>query len=220
MNSGIISKEEKSKQIKPKADFNNLKSVFIVKIILSYIKRNKSLKIMKYNKYIQKRLDININDYKEYSQLYYSSIEIELKLEYNKYGKFINISDEEKEYYHIYFDNSNEEIKRNYLEKNEKVNSIKVIIDYQVTSFKGLSQWCFCIKSIFFNKFYRINIIDMSSMFYHCSSLKELNLSNFNTNNVTNMSEMFSKCGSLKELNLSNFNTVNVTTMTEMFRGC
>ena len=37
MNSGIISKEEKSKQIKPKADFNNLKSVFIVKMSMSHI---------------------------------------------------------------------------------------------------------------------------------------------------------------------------------------
>ena len=52
---------------------------------------------------MQKRLKVNINDYKEYSQLY-SSIEIELKLvdnKYgkfiNKYGKFINIPDEEKE---------------------------------------------------------------------------------------------------------------------------
>ena len=41
-------------------------------------------------------------------------IERELKLVNNKYyNNFINISDEEKEYYHIYFDNSNEEIKRN-----------------------------------------------------------------------------------------------------------
>ena len=42
----------------------------------------------------------------------YSSVEIELKLVEDKYNKaFINIPDEEKEYYHIYFDNSNEEIK-------------------------------------------------------------------------------------------------------------
>ena len=98
-----------------------------------------------------------VNDYKEYSQLY-SSIEIELKITINKYNEFVNIPDEDKEYYHIYFDNSNEEIKRNYLEENEKVKKIKVIIDFQVKSFKRLFYCCRCINSIFFKKFCRTNI--------------------------------------------------------------
>ena len=183
------------------------------------IKKKKSLEIFKYNKKLQKRLNININNYKEYSQLY-SSIEIELKLVDNKNGTFINIPDEEKEYYHIYFDNSIKEIKRNYLEDNEKVKMIKIIINYQVKSFKELFKYCKCINSIYFKKFYRNNITDMSGMFYDCSSLKELNLSNFNTNYVIDMSHMFYGCLSLKELNLNNFNTNNVTDMRWMFTGC
>ena len=83
---------------------------------------------------------------------------------------------------------------------------IKIIIDYQVQSFKKLFNYCKCIESINYKKFYRNNITDMSWMFYGCSSLKELNLNNFNTNNVTNMSCMFDGCSSLKELNLNNFN--------------
>ena len=124
MNSRIISKKEQSKE------FDNLKSNFILRKILNMIKINKSLVIMKNNKKLQKRLNISINDYKEYSQLY-SSIEIELKLADNRY-RFINIPDDEKKYYHIYSNNSNEEIKRNYLEENEKVKMIKIIIDYPV----------------------------------------------------------------------------------------
>ena len=120
---------------------------------------------MKYNKELQKRLNLNINDYKKYAELY-SSIEIELKLVDDKYGKFINIPNEEKEYYHIYFDNSNEEIKRNYLKDNEKVKMIKIIINYQVKSLENLFYNCKCINSIFFKKFYRNNIIDMEDMFY------------------------------------------------------
>ena len=92
-----------------------------------------------------------------------SSIEIELKLSDDAYGKkdkFINIPEEDKEYYHIYFDNSNEEIKRDYLKEKEKVNTIKMIIDYQVTSFKELFKNCKHINSIFFKKFTRINITD------------------------------------------------------------
>ena len=90
---------------------------------------------------MQKRLNISINDYKEYSQSF-STIEIELKPPSNKFGDFINIPDKDKEYYHIYFNNSNEEIKRNYLNINEKVKIIKIIIDYQVTSFKNLFYYC------------------------------------------------------------------------------
>ena len=56
-------------------------------------------------------MNLNIEDYKKYSQ-FFSSIEIELKLAENKYGNFINIPDKEKEYFHIYFENSKEEIKR------------------------------------------------------------------------------------------------------------
>ena len=63
MNSKNISKNEY------KTELDNLKSDFIFKKIISFMKRNKSLVIMKYNKKLQKRLNININDYKEYSKI-------------------------------------------------------------------------------------------------------------------------------------------------------
>ena len=154
-----------SRNISTKKEFEKLKSDFIFKKIISFIKRNKSLVIMKYNKKLQKRLNININNYKEYSEL-----EIELKLTDGKYGLFINIPDKDKEYYHIYFDNSNEEVKRNYLKYYEKVKLIKIIIDYQAKSFEKLFYYCDCIDSIFFKKFYKNNITNMSYMFYRCSS--------------------------------------------------
>ena len=138
MNSKIISKENQLNQVKSKIDFKKLKSDYFLIKIFDIIKKNKTLKIMKYNKKLQNRLNLNISDYKEYSELY-SSIEVEINLdgnEHNENDKFINISDEEKEYYHIYFDNSNKEVKRNYLEEKEKINKIKIIIEYQVKSFK------------------------------------------------------------------------------------
>ena len=130
----------KNEQLKESKNLENLKSDFFLIKIIDHIKKNKSLEFMKYNKKLQKRLNININNYKDYFQLY-SSIEIELKPADNIYGKFINISDKEKEYYHIYFDNSIKEIKRNYLENNEKVKMIKIIINYQIKSFKGLFKY-------------------------------------------------------------------------------
>ena len=109
-----ISDEEQIKKIKTKCDFEKIRSNFIFKKIYEYMKKNKKLEIIKYNKRLQKRLNLCINDYKEYSQLY-SPIEIELKIVDNKYGGFINVSHKEKKYYHIYFDNSAKEIKRNYI---------------------------------------------------------------------------------------------------------
>ena len=180
MNSRNIIKNEQ------KNEFENLKSDFFLRKLFAILNKNKSVNIMKYNKNLQKRLNINVNDYKEYSK-----IEIELKLVDNGNDKFINIPDNEKEYYHIYFDNSNKEVKKNYLEKNEKVKMIKIIIDYQVKSLEKLFFLCNCIESIFFKKFYRSKKTNMKLMFLECSLLKELNLSNFNTDNVTDMSCMF-----------------------------
>ena len=220
MNSRNVSRIEKSGQTNSKVDL--LKSEHIIKRILSYIKKNISLDVFKYNKKIQNRLNLSLNDYKEYNQLY-SSIEIELKLsddEKNKYNKFINILKENKKYFHIYFDNSNKEINRNHLTKNEKVKTVKIIIDHQIKSFKELFSYCDSVNSINFKKFYRINITDMSFMFYECLLLKEINFSNFNTQNVANMRFMFYGCSSLKELNLTKFNTNNVTDMSSMFSGC
>ncbi len=133
-------------------------------------------------------------------------------------GKFINIEEGDKEYYHIYYnDKKEEEIKSTYLNKKDKVSKINIIIDYHVKSFSNIFHYS---ETINFKKFYRNNITDMSYMFNGCSSLRELNLSNFNTNYVTNMSLIFFGCQSLKELNLSNFNTNNVTDMRYMFNRC
>ena len=58
MNSRIISKNEQTK------GFDNLKSNFILRKLFNILKENKSLNIMKYNKKLQKRLNISIDNYK------------------------------------------------------------------------------------------------------------------------------------------------------------
>ena len=94
----------------------------------------------------------------------------------NKYGNFININKENEEYYHIYYnDNENEQIKSTSLNENDKISKINIFIDYQVESFYDLFYYCECIESICFKKFYRNNVTDMSYMFFGCSSLKDLN---------------------------------------------
>ena len=68
----------------------NIKSKFILQKVLKNISKKKYLEINKYNKKIQKQLDLNINDYIEFSELN-SSIEIEIIPVKNKTGKFINV---------------------------------------------------------------------------------------------------------------------------------
>ena len=98
-----ISEDEESKQIKIKNHFKNRKSIFILKKIFNIIIKNKLLDIMKYNKKLQKRLNLSINDYKEYSEIF-SSIEIEIiPMKEHKYSQFINIFKGYEKYYHIYF---------------------------------------------------------------------------------------------------------------------
>jgi len=210
---------EKLKLNKSKNIFINLKSDYFLQKLFGYIQTRISLKIIKYNINLQKRLNININKYKDFSEKF-SSIELEIIPIQNEFGDFIQIDEEDKKYFHIYFNDNKEEIKKTELNKEDKVSKINIIIGYQIKSFKGLFSYCECIESINFKQFYRNDITDISYMFSGCSSLKELNLSNFNTNNVTDMSWMFYLCSSLKELNLSNFNTNNVTDMSWMFFKC
>ena len=62
-----------------KFDFsiNNIKSKYILKQILDNLHKLKLLQIIRYNKNIQNKIDINLKDYKEYSKQY-SSIEIDI----------------------------------------------------------------------------------------------------------------------------------------------
>ena len=198
----------------------NLKSVYVLKKLFNNLERKIILDVVKYNKNIKERIDIVINDYKEYFETH-SLIEIEIIPIKNKYDKFINIiNKEDKKYYHIYFNDDKKEIKRNCINKGDKVKKIKIIIDYEIKSFSRLFSSCNCIKYIYFKKFHRKDITDMSGMFYNCSSLKELNLKNFDTKNVANMGYMFYNCSSLKELNVKSFESNSVTNMGYMFYKC
>ena len=215
-------KKVKPNKYETKNKLKKIKSDYILKRIFDNLPKKKSLKVIKNNKLTQKRLNIDINSFKEFIEIY-SSIEIELILNqtqnwyFKNYKNFINYKKEEENYYHIYPDNGKDEIKRNYLDKNDKITKVNIVIDYQIKSFENLFKDAKCIEYIDFIKFYRNNINNMSCMFYGCSSLKEIKLSNFNTDNVTNMSYMFYGCFSLKEINLSNCNTNNVTNMRSIF---
>ena len=182
-------KKNESAKLNPITE--KIKSDYFLQKLYDNMTKKKKLKIVKYNKRIQNRINLSVKNYKEYSETF-TPIEIEIIPVEDKCGKFININKNDELYYHLYFNDNKKEIKNKYrIEQEDKVTKIKIIIDNPVTSFRKLFFNCKCIESINFKKFYRNNITNMSSMFYECSSLKELNLNNFNTNNVTNMNFMF-----------------------------
>ena len=185
----FLNKKRQSKQNIDKSILENIKSKYILEQIFDNLSNDKKLIIIKCNKSLRNKLGIKKIDYKKLSE-----IEIEIIPDKEKEGKFINISEEDKSYYHIFFDNNNEEIKSTILSKNHNINNIKVIIDYQVKSLKKLFEKCKCIESVNFKKFYRNNIEDMSNLFFECYFVEKINLSNCNTKNLIDMSGMFFRC--------------------------
>ena len=98
------------------------------------------------------------------------------------------------DFFHIYFNDNKEEIKRNYINKFDKVVKIKIILEYPIKCLDILFRGCKCIKKINFIKFKRNDIKHMPCMFRACSSLEELNLSTFKIHNEISMHKTFWKC--------------------------
>ncbi len=153
---------------KTKNIFDNLKNDYFLIKVFDYLNKKIALDIIKYNKKIKNRINININDYKEYSEKY-SSIEIEIIPEIGKYnkqydGKYYFINTEER-YCHIYFNNNKKEMKRCYINEDENIKIIKVILRKPDSSLRNLFYRCKWNKSINFKKFGRNDITEMSDMF-------------------------------------------------------
>ena len=72
--------------------------------VLEIANKKRVLEAIKYNKNIKEKIHININDYKEYSEIY-SSIELEIIPIAFNFGRFIEIKKGEESYFHIYFNN-------------------------------------------------------------------------------------------------------------------
>ena len=115
-------------------ELKNLKSNYVFQKVFNNLTKKKSLEILKYNNKTKQRLNLNINDYKKYCEIY-SSIEIEIRAKNKEKFKFINIKESEKKYYHIYFNDNEKEIKRDYIIKYDYVTKINIRIDYQIGSF-------------------------------------------------------------------------------------
>ena len=75
----IINEKEKLELINSNNKLSLIKCDYILKILFDIIDPKRALMSIQYNKYIQKRIDININNYKNNYEIY-SPIEIEIEI--------------------------------------------------------------------------------------------------------------------------------------------
>ena len=106
-----VEEQGQSKLIAANNQLKKVKSDYFIQKFFGYMPKRKSLETVRYNKSIQKRINININHYKAYSEEY-SSIELDIIPMKGEYGEFININKEDKKFIHIYFnDNKKKKLK-------------------------------------------------------------------------------------------------------------
>ena len=111
-----------------------IRSKYIVITIFENLGQKKLLNIINYNKKYQKLMNINLKDYKNE----FSKIEIEIIPKENTYGDFIKVSKNTQ----IYFNDNKEEIKRNFITKDDDVAKIKIIINNKIKSLSRLFYDC------------------------------------------------------------------------------
>ena len=173
--------KDNNKKLKNRSLIDNIHSKYILKVIFGYIIKRHSFQIIRYNKTIQRKADITLEDYHKQYKLY-SKIELEIiPME----RRDLNLNDiirrdYNKSYYHIYINNNKKELgpKSDTL-YNAKVKKIKIIIDTEFESLKGLFMDCIDISKLKFLRYKRIDVTDMSDMFSGCINLVELDFSKF-----------------------------------------
>ena len=115
---------------------------------------NKGILIIRYNKTLQNKIDLNLRDYINIS----SRIEIEIYPIENTDIFYINLSKPEKgDNFYYYFNDDKKGIKDYdyFIQINDKIKKINVIIEYENLSFNniGLFEGCKYIRKINFIKF-------------------------------------------------------------------
>ena len=92
----------------------NIKSLFFVRIVFSFVEEKQKLKILKYNKSFQKTINISINNYKHFKGKY-------IIYESDEYGKEYNGYDDNLLYEGEYYNGEKNGIGREYDDEGELI---------------------------------------------------------------------------------------------------
>ena len=150
-----------------------IKSKYILNRVFKYISKGTFLKLLSYNKKMQKKLELGIEDFKKFSnQIIIDAIPHNPCLE-------IHLQIPKKCIHQKHLDEL-EKRKRFYINK-ETVIRIAIEEDKEAKSLKGLFKSCSNVEEIYFIKFNRRDIIDMSDMFQDCKYLNKLDITKLKT---------------------------------------
>ena len=232
------------KTFNKKNDIDNIQSNYIFQKVFSYVDDLNALRIVKYNKCAQKKLNITketfqfVNIKEKSNNLTENGIKRLLKLKNN------NLNDNEKDKIIVkiletFSENTklgvdknctaNISVHRNLIPDNGKFlhkyrNLTELTFKYfpnNITTYSNYFQNFANLKKLDLSGFITSKFISMQNMFDKCYNLEYVNLGKFITSNVTDMSGMFKGCSNLKTIiGLENFNTSNVTNMSRMFYKC
>ena len=184
-----------------------IKSSFVLKIIFGFLNEFKKLNIIKYNKKLQKRLNVNKNDY---------STIITIKLFENRKNEFcfefFDKSDFCDEEIYLYNKNNDKEVKNRSIKPNNNIKYIEIIFRRRHNSLAKLFSGYKYIRSVDIKN----SVGNLNSMFSYCKSLEEVNFINFNFEKVYDMTYLFSCCGSLKKVSFNKDCGKNVNIKTSL----
>ena len=215
---------------------NQIKSSFNLKEIFSFVKEKTKLKVIKYNKYLQNKMDVTKEDFETLNNIVVN-IKLtpeyinKLKKEYNEIknkidNKLYDGEQKKKELENdLYL--KGQELKCRFLGApffNQNLEFIKVYLDDLLVEnsrffIDFLKQEKIPVKiKVTIDK--KSNIKDFFCMFAKCRAISELQFLRINTKEITSMNYMFYDCINLKSLDLSDFETNELTNMFGMFKNC
>ena len=212
-----------------KINLNEIKSKYIIKKIFDNIEKNKFLIIIKYNKNIQSRLDLDINIYKENSLINYFEIKI-LKKKF-LFESLINLND-------FFFRKSDSDLELNdsdeweYSSNDSKEKPENYSFINLKEKFKPYFHFYFDIDKIeekancMGNKllseisvFINDKVDTFDSLFEDCEIIKKIKFLKVKRNNIKKMNSLFQSIFSEEE-KIYKFCTKNIINMSNMFNGC
>jgi len=219
---------------------NKIKSSYNLKELFSFVGEKIELQLLKYNKFLQKRLDLTLKDYETFKNIIINlKFDVEyvnkLRNEYKELKKKIDNknydNEDQKKKLNSELNNKEHELKKNrfmglpffnlykefikiyYIRDQDKSEEAENSAFYNFFEDKPIPDIKICIDK-------NGNITDCFSMFANCETIKEIEFVKFYTKDVTSMRHMFYLCSHLRHLDLSNFDTSNVTTMFGLCKKC
>jgi surface protein len=215
---------------------NQIKSPYNLKEIFTFVKEKTKLKIIKYNKYLQNKIGVTLEDYETLNNIvvnikFTPEYINKLKEEYNEIKKKIEKKEYDGEQKKKELENDlylkGQELKCRFMGApffNQNKEFIKVYLDdvpvenprFFIDFLK--EQTIPNIIKVTIDK--KSNVKDFFCMFAKCRAINELTFKRINTKEITSMNYMFYDCINLKSLDLSEFETNELTNMFGMFKNC